>query len=85
MNNLFTPDAKTVSVGTAVTWAWNSCTDNGGYNGQTCVTHDILFDDGVTSGPLSQGTWPRTFTKAGVYPYHCSIHGTAMSGTITVQ
>jgi plastocyanin len=83
-NNLFTPDAKTVSVGTAVTWAWNSCTDNG-YNGMSCVTHDIVFDDGRTSGALSSGTYNRTFTAAGVYPYHCSIHGAAMSGSITVQ
>jgi len=25
------------------------------------------------------------FTKAGTYYYHCSVHGAAMSGTITVQ
>jgi plastocyanin len=83
-NNLFTPDAKTVAVGTTVTWAWNSCSDNG-YNGQTCTTHDIVFDDGQTSGALSQGTYSRMFSVAGVYPYHCSIHGPAMSGSITVQ
>jgi plastocyanin len=87
-NNLFSPAAKTVTTGTAVVWAWNSCTDNGGYSGgQTCVTHDIVFDDGATSsGPMSQGTFTRTFATAGTYNYHCSIHGAAvMSGSITVQ
>jgi plastocyanin len=87
-NDFFSPTTKTVTTGTAVVWAWNSCTDNGGYTGgQTCVTHNIVFDDGVTtSGPMSQGTFTRTFATAGTYNYHCSIHGAAlMSGSITVQ
>ena len=82
-NNLFSPTSKTVSVGTTVQWAWNSCTDS--YTGQTCVSHNIVFDDGVTSGVMNQGTYGRTFATAGVYPYHCSVHGAAMSGSITVQ
>lgn len=85
-NNMFSPTAKTVTVGTTVNWAWNSCTDGGGYTGQTCVAHDIVFDDGITSGPKDQGTFSRQFMTAGPYNYHCAIHGAAvMSGTITVQ
>ena len=86
-NNLFAPATKTVTVGTTVVWAWNSCTDNGGYGGgMTCVNHDIVFDDGQTSGIMNQGTFSRTFAAAGTYNYHCSIHGAlVMSGTITVQ
>ena len=85
-NNSFTPSAKTVTAGSAVQWAWNSCTESGGvYGGTTnCVTHDIVFDDGTTSGQKDQGTYSRTFATAGTYPYHCSIHGTAMAGSITV-
>jgi plastocyanin len=82
-NNVFTPASKTVSVGTAVEWAWNSCTGNG-YNGQTCVSHNVVFDDGATSGLQDQGTFSRTFAVAGTYNYHCAVHA-AMSGTITVQ
>jgi plastocyanin len=83
-NNMFTPGAKTVPVGTTVKWAWNSCTGDA-YNGQTCVSHSVTFDDGTTSATQDQGTYSRNFTVAGTYNYHCSQHGTAMSGTITVQ
>jgi plastocyanin len=83
-NNYFSPATTTVPVGTTVTWTWDSCSGDG-YGGQTCVAHTILFDDGPTSGSQSSGTWARTFTTAGTYSYHCSIHGTAMSGTIKVQ
>jgi plastocyanin len=83
-NNVFSPASKTVAVGTAITWAWNSCTGNG-YNGQTCVSHNVVFDDGTTSGLMDQGTYSRTFTVAGTYPYHCAVHGSAMSGSITVN
>jgi plastocyanin len=83
-NNMFTPDTKTVAVGTAIKWAWNSCTGDA-YNGQTCVSHSVTFDDGTTSPTQDQGTYSRTFNAAGTYNYHCSVHGTAMSGSITVQ
>ena len=83
-NNMFSPGTKTVAVGTAVKWAWNSCSGDS-YNGQTCVAHSVTFDDGTTSATQDQGTYTRTFDVAGTYNYHCSQHGTAMSGTITVQ
>ena len=83
-NNYFDPSTTTVPVGTKVTWTWNACSGDG-YGGTTCVSHEILFDDGATSGMQTGGTWSRTFTTAGIYKYHCTVHGTAMSGTITVQ
>jgi len=83
-NNMFTPGTKTVAVGTAVKWAWNSCSGDS-YSGQTCVSHSVTFDDGIASATQDQGTYTRTFDVAGTYNYHCSQHGTAMSGTITVQ
>jgi plastocyanin len=83
-NNAFSPTSKTVPVGSAVDWAWNSCSQSPGY-GQTCGSHNIVFDDGVSSGLQDQGTYSRTFTVAGTYPYHCAIHGLAMSGSITVN
>ncbi|MDP9204013.1 MAG: plastocyanin/azurin family copper-binding protein [Gemmatimonadota bacterium] len=83
-NNAFSPATKTVAPGTDVKWAWNSCTGDS-YSGQTCVNHSVTFDDGVTSPTQDQGTFNRTFTVAGTYNYHCSVHGAAMAGTITVQ
>ncbi|HZI41829.1 MAG TPA: plastocyanin/azurin family copper-binding protein [Gemmatimonadaceae bacterium] len=83
-NNYFDPTSTTISPNTKVTWTWSSCSGDG-YGGQTCVAHNILFDDGTASGSLSDGTWSRTFTTAGTYKYHCSVHGSAMSGTIVVQ
>ena len=83
INNSFSPGTKTVAVGAAVQWAWNSCTGDA-YNGQTCVSHSVTFDDGTTSPTQDQGTFNRTFSAAGTYTYHCSVHA-AMAGTITVQ
>jgi plastocyanin len=83
-NNLFSPTPKTVTAGTTVQWAWNSCSGDI-YSGQTCVSHNIVFDDGVTSGVQDHGAYSRTFATAGTYNYHCAIHGAAMSGSIIVN
>lgn len=72
-NNFFQPSATTVAVGSTVTWTWA-----GG------VSHNVTFDDGPASPTQSSGTYQRMFTAAGTYHYHCTIHGMAMSGTITV-
>lgn len=74
-NNFFSPTSLTVPVGTTVTWVWNP----GGTN------HNVTFDDVTHSPTQASGTWPRTFTTAGTFAFHCTIHGAAiMSGTITV-
>jgi plastocyanin len=72
----FSPDTLTVSVGHAVTWT------NGG-----SVGHTVTFDSGPAfSEPLNAGaTVMRTFTTAGTFAYHCSIHGPSMHGTIIVK
>jgi plastocyanin len=83
-NNFFDPSSTTIPVNTKVTWNWNTCGGDG-YGGQTCVTHSIAFDDGTSSAAQSEGSWTRTFATAGTYKYHCTVHGSAMSGTIVVQ
>jgi plastocyanin len=84
-NNAFSPSTKTVPVGTSIQWAWNACTGDP-YNGQACTKHSVTFDDGSASSPLQdQGTFTKTFPAAGTFTYHCSNHGAAMTGTITVQ
>jgi plastocyanin len=71
----FSPDNITVSVGTTVTWTNNDP-----------VTHTVTSNTGLfSSGSLPPGgTFSFTFTQAGTFQYHCSIH-TTMHGTVIVQ
>jgi plastocyanin len=91
LNQSFSPNAITIPVGTTVTWMWQACdaSGGGGYgSGNACVTHNVTFDDGsnIASATQSSGTFTRNFTTAGVFKYHCGIHGAAiMSGQVTVQ
>lgn len=82
-NNAFTPSATTVARGTTVTWTWNSCET--GYDGQTCTTHTVTFDDGPTSAIQDQGTYSQVFNTVGTFKYRCKVHGTSMAGTVTVE
>lgn len=73
-NFAFDPATVTVPVGTTVQW-----TNNDG------ATHTITSDAGDwDSGRLSNGqSFSHTFTEAGSFGYHCSIHR-SMKGTIVV-
>jgi plastocyanin len=84
-NTAFTPQGVTVPVGGEVVWK----DEEGG--------HDVTFDDGsfkeppaCTAAGLVGCTQKgdrieRTFDKAGAFKYHCSRHGTGMSGLVNVQ
>jgi len=74
-NNFFAPGARTVTVGTTVTWTWNAGS----------VDHNVTFTGGPASMTQSSGSYQRNFPAAGVFNYLCTIHGVAMSGSITVQ
>ena len=83
----FNPGVVSVPVGTTVTWEWKACSDDG-YGGYgSCVSHNVTFDDGssIASSTQSTGTFSRTFNAAGTFKYHCTIHGAAMSGQVTVK
>lgn len=86
-NNSFTPANLTVSPGTTVTWNWSTCSGGDAYgDGQTCVAHSVVMDDGsASSGLQSAGSYAHQFATAGTYSYHCAVHGTAMSGKVVVQ
>jgi plastocyanin len=73
---MFSPLTVTVNAGQTVTWK------NGG-----SIDHTVTFDSGPTfKQPLNAGTTvTRTFTTAGTFAYHCSIHGPSMHGTIIVK
>ncbi len=83
IDNEYTNGTITIKAGDAVTWDY--ATGNS--------SHPTMSD----SSPAAWDTFPlnstnRTkkiiFTTAGVYPYHCMVHGSAtggMRGVITVQ
>lgn len=71
---VFTPANIAVKVGTTVTWTND---DN--------APHSVTFDNGMKdSGLFMQGqSYNYTFTRPGVYQYHCSEHP-FMVGRVTV-
>jgi plastocyanin len=70
----FTPPTLSVTVGTQVTWV------NGGPSNHTVTANDGSFDAGTIQRNAS---FNFTFTKAGTFAYHCSIHPT-MTASVTV-
>jgi plastocyanin len=71
----YAPNPVTVPVGGSVTWT----------NGDT-ITHTSTGDGGTwDSGNIAPGaTFTRTFSAAGSFRYHCTIHP-GMIGTVNVQ
>lgn len=76
-NNFFSPATATVNVGDEVTWQFNGTS----HSVTSTAASDFTFDSGVKSS----GTFKFTFTTEGVAHYFCTVHGTSMSGTITVK
>ena len=78
-NDFFDPSTVAVAVGSNVTWEWQP----------GAVVHNVTFN-AVTGAPAhigdrSTGSESRTFSTAGSFPYLCTIHGVAMSGSVTVN
>jgi plastocyanin len=75
VNMAFSQATITVTAGTKVTWTNN---DN--------MTHTVTADDdSFDSGNIGAGSsYSRTFSTAGTYPYHCTIHP-SMTGKVVVQ
>lgn len=75
----FTPQDTLVQVGGMVTWTWNSGT----------VQHNVTYVSGPTPLPANSPnqagttTFSTTFTAAGTYTYHCTIHP-QMTGLVRV-
>lgn len=74
-NMAFSPATVHIPGGTTVMWVNNDK-----------VEHEVVSDNGAfDSGVLSPGaSFNYTFTQAGDYPYHCSIHP-SMTGIIVVS
>lgn len=71
----FAPNPVSVAAGTTVIWKNNDS-----------ITHTVTsntagqFDMTIAAG----GSASHTFSSAGSFPYHCSIAGHTMTGTVTV-
>ncbi|MDD1684973.1 MAG: cupredoxin domain-containing protein [Methanoregula sp.] len=77
-NFAFSPATLTVKAGTTVTWT-----------NEDSAPHTVVSDANApvpfTSPSLATGSsFPFTFTQAGTYSYHCSIHP-SMKGTVVVE
>ena len=74
-NFSFGPQTLTVPVGATVTWT-----------NRDDIPHTVVSTDGVFKSKVrdTDETFSYTFTKAGTYPYFCSIHP-KMTGQVMVQ
>jgi plastocyanin len=74
-NFAYQPSSVTVNVGDSVTWTNNDSAPH------TATANDESFDTGTIGNGGSDSV---TFTTAGTFAYHCSIHP-QMSGVVVVQ
>ena len=74
-NFSFGPGTLTVPVGTTVTWA-----------NRDDIPHTVVSTDDVFKSKVldTDEKFSFTFSKAGTYPYFCSIHP-KMTGKVIVQ
>ena len=74
-NFTFAPQTLTVSVNSTVTWV-----------NKDDIPHVIASNDGLFKSKAldTDDKYSYTFSKAGTYPYYCSVHP-KMAGTIVVQ
>jgi plastocyanin len=74
-NFSFGPQTITVPVGATVTWT-----------NRDDIPHTVVSTDGVFKSKVrdTDEQFSYTFTKAGTYPYFCSVHP-KMTGQVVVQ
>jgi plastocyanin len=80
-DNAFSPDEVTIDVGDTVTWDWADSANPHSVVGTSDNAADLESEILTGAG----NTFEFTFTDAGTYEYQCSVHGTAMTGVITVE
>jgi plastocyanin len=73
--------ATTVRVGETVQWSFVSSMPHSATSG-ACCTPSGLWDSGTRTSPA---TFSHRFDQAGTFPYFCTVHGSSMTGTVTVM
>ncbi len=86
-DNFFSPASMTIISGDTVKWTYATgssahTTTCDGTGGTTLPSGGTTWDSGVLS---AGGIYKKAINVPGNYTYICTIHGTAMSGTIVVQ
>ncbi|HEX5894049.1 MAG TPA: plastocyanin/azurin family copper-binding protein [Solirubrobacterales bacterium] len=74
-DNFYSPASVSIGVGDTVTWA------NNGQAQHSATADNGSFDTGVFGPGVRRS---NTFTQAGTFSYHCTVHGQAQSGTVRV-
>jgi plastocyanin len=74
-DDFFSPANITNNVNDQVKWTWT------GFNSHSTTSNTGLWDSGINGNGF---TYSHTFSAAGSFPYHCTIHS-FMTGSITVQ
>lgn len=79
---VFSPTTVTIAAGGTVVFQW----------APGSITHGVEWLTGPAgtqlppnSADMTSGSYAATLMTAGTYTYDCTIHGTAMEGSITVQ
>lgn len=80
-NGTRNPAQDTVAAGQTVTWTWTS-TGSTPHSVRSQGTPSFASSPRLTGSGM---TFSQTFDTPGTYHYDCSVHGSAMSGTIVVQ
>jgi plastocyanin len=73
----FQPPQVDITAGGTVTWTFQA------------LTHNVTFDPGAAGTPANTGdqtntSVSRTFTTAGTFTYHCTLHA-GMNGSVIVH
>jgi plastocyanin len=77
----FNPAAKTISVGTTITWTNKDNTTHTVTSGVPGAPDGMFNSGNLNNG----GTFSFKFGTAGTFKYYCTIHGVMMTATMTVQ
>lgn len=75
-SNSYSPNPVSVSAGQLVAWK------NSGGSSHSATQDGGGFDTGVLSNGARSDT--IRFNTAGDFAYHCSVHGSSMTGTVHV-
>ncbi len=78
-NGTSNPAVDTVAVGGSVTWTWAASTGATHNITPPAAPPSFTGRGNVTPPPLPE-PHTATFATAGTYTYHCSLHGSAVSG-----
>jgi plastocyanin len=78
-DDLFSPAAITINVGDTVEWTFTAAANSHSVTSETAG----VFNSGIRDP--GSAAFSFTFANAGTYDYYCTVHGTSMSGTVTVQ